>query len=107
MEAFLYDANIGTLIPFLQNKYSGIKGPPDPSPNMTIISRFLFGPFHSSIEALRPLLYRIDYSWCHDAALADDLVQETLSKAWTRRGMARYMPQLEAFSTTATSTSAR
>ncbi|MFP5404587.1 MAG: RNA polymerase sigma factor, partial [Gammaproteobacteria bacterium] len=27
--------------------------------------------------------------WCHDAALADDLVQETLSRAWTRRAQLR------------------
>ena len=29
----------------------------------------------------RERLFRIAYSWCHDAALADDLVQETLEKA--------------------------
>ena len=40
---------------------------------MTMISRFLFGPFRPGIEAQRPLLYRIAYAWCHDAALADDL----------------------------------
>lgn len=53
--------------------------------NMNMISRFLFGPFRPGIEAQRPLLYRIAYAWCHNPALADDLVQETLSKAWTRR----------------------
>lgn len=56
---------------------------------MTMISRFLFGPFRPSIEAQRPMLYRIAYSWCHDPALADDLVQDTLSKAWTRRAQLR------------------
>lgn len=56
---------------------------------MSMISRFLFGPFHPGIEAQRPLLYRIAYAWCHDAALADDLVQETLSRAWTRRAQLR------------------
>jgi len=35
------------------------------------------------------VLYRIAYAWCHDAALADDLVQETLLKAWTRRAQLR------------------
>mgnify|MGYP003530007239 CR=1 FL=1 len=40
---------------------------------MSIISRFLFGPFRPGVEALRPVLYRIAYAWCHDAALADDL----------------------------------
>ena len=33
------------------------------------------------IAKQRPRLYRIAYSWCHDEALADDLVQETLTKA--------------------------
>ena len=56
---------------------------------MSIISRFLFGPFRPGVEALRPVLYRIAYAWCHDAALADDLVQETLSKAWARRAQLR------------------
>jgi RNA polymerase sigma-70 factor (ECF subfamily) len=31
--------------------------------------------------ARRNKLYRIAYSWCHDSALADDLVQETIYKA--------------------------
>ena len=67
---------------------------------MTIISRFLFGPLRPSIEALRPLLYRIAYAWCHDAALADDLVQETLSKAWTRRAQLRDETALKAWMVT-------
>ena len=29
----------------------------------------------------RDKLYRLAYSWCHNAALADDLVQETMLKA--------------------------
>ncbi len=64
---------------------------------MTMISRFLFGPFRPGIEAQRPLLYRIAYAWCHDAALADDLVQETLSKAWVRRGQLRDEAALKAW----------
>ena len=56
---------------------------------MILISRFLFGPFRPGIEAQRPALYRIAYAWCHDPALADDLVQETLSKAWARRAQLR------------------
>ncbi|MFO7542334.1 MAG: RNA polymerase sigma factor [Thiobacillus sp.] len=67
---------------------------------MTLISRFLFGPFRSGIEALRPVLYRIAYSWCHDAALADDLVQDTLSKAWTRRAQLREETALKAWMVT-------
>lgn len=57
--------------------------------NMTMITRFLMGPFRPGIEALRPVLYRIAYAWCHDPTLADDLVQETLSKAWVRRSQLR------------------
>jgi RNA polymerase sigma-70 factor (ECF subfamily) len=56
---------------------------------MNMISRFLFGPLRPGIEALRPMLYRIAYAWCHDPALADDLVQEALSKAWARRAQLR------------------
>jgi len=33
------------------------------------------------IKACRERLYRLAYSWCHDAMLADDLAQDTLSKA--------------------------
>ncbi len=36
------------------------------------------------IEASRSRLYRVAFSWCHDAALADDLAQESLA-----RGLAR------------------
>jgi RNA polymerase sigma-70 factor (ECF subfamily) len=64
---------------------------------MLMISRLLFGPFRPGIEALRPVLYRIAYAWCHDAALADDLVQETLSKAWSRRAQLREEAALKAW----------
>jgi RNA polymerase sigma-70 factor (ECF subfamily) len=64
---------------------------------MTMISRLLFGPFRPSIEAMRPLLYRIAYAWCHDAALADDLVQEALSRAWARRSQLRDEAALKAW----------
>lgn len=33
------------------------------------------------LEALRPQLYRLAYSWTSNPALADDLTQETLAKA--------------------------
>jgi RNA polymerase sigma-70 factor (ECF subfamily) len=57
--------------------------------NMNMISRLLFGPLRSGIEAQRPMLYRLAYAWCRDAALADDMVQETLAKAWARRSQLR------------------
>lgn len=40
---------------------------------------------HRDIAALRPRLYRLAYAWCHDAGLADDLVQDTLTRAMSRR----------------------
>ena len=33
------------------------------------------------LEQSRSRLYRMAFAWCHSAALADDLVQETLTKA--------------------------
>lgn len=56
---------------------------PDASIQMKILS--LFGrtnEFHGQLEQIRPKLYRLAYSWSHNAALADDLVQETLIKAF-------------------------
>jgi len=35
----------------------------------------------TTLEQSRARLYRMAYAWCHSAALADDLVQETLTKA--------------------------
>jgi RNA polymerase sigma-70 factor (ECF subfamily) len=37
--------------------------------------------FQEQLEKIRPRLYRLAYSWCHNAALADDLTQESLIKA--------------------------
>ncbi|HKK13473.1 MAG TPA: sigma-70 family RNA polymerase sigma factor [Gammaproteobacteria bacterium] len=37
--------------------------------------------FRKQLEQGRHRLYRVAFSWCHNAALADDLVQETLTKA--------------------------
>ena len=64
---------------------------------MTMITRFLVGPRRPGIEALRPVLYRIAYAWCHDPILADDLVQETMAKAWVRRGQLREDAALKAW----------
>jgi len=36
------------------------------------------------IESSRARVYRVAYAWCHDAALADDLTQETLSRGLNR-----------------------
>lgn len=37
--------------------------------------------FNDQLAQLRPKLYRVAFSWSHNAAIADDLVQETLAKA--------------------------
>jgi len=34
-----------------------------------------------ALKEARSRLYRVAYAWCHNPALADDLVQETLAKA--------------------------
>jgi RNA polymerase sigma-70 factor, ECF subfamily len=49
------------------------------------------------MEALRPRLYRLAYSWCHDAALADDLAQEALIKALARSDQLRDAQALESW----------
>ncbi len=41
------------------------------------------------VEQHRLRLYRIAYAWTHNAALADDLVQETLAKALQKSGQLR------------------
>ena len=42
-----------------------------------------------ALEQARTRLYRVAYSWCHSAALADDLVQETLTKALRKSSQLR------------------
>ncbi len=41
------------------------------------------------LESQRARLYRIAYAWTHNPALADDLVQETLTKALAKSGQLR------------------
>ncbi len=51
----------------------------------------------AQLEHTRPRLYRLAYAWCHDCALADDLVQEVLAKALQRRAQLRDAQALEAW----------
>lgn len=37
--------------------------------------------FKKQLEEMRPRLYKVAYSWCHAADIADDLVQDTVIKA--------------------------
>ena len=41
------------------------------------------------LEQARQRLYRVAYAWCHNPALADDLVQETLTKALQKSAQLR------------------
>lgn len=62
--------------------------------------RGLFGAsaqFRARVEVQREPLYRLAYSWCHDAALADDLVQETLLRALGRGGQLRDQSKLKSW----------
>ena len=45
--------------------------------------------FKRTLADYRGNLYRIAYSWCHNPALSDDLVQETLAKALKNSGQLR------------------
>ncbi|HTY98449.1 MAG TPA: RNA polymerase sigma factor [Rhodocyclaceae bacterium] len=45
--------------------------------------------FETKLAQSRPRLYRLARAWCGNRAVADDLVQETLSKALTRAGQLR------------------
>lgn len=42
-----------------------------------------------SIAEFRESLYRLAYSWCHNPSLADDLVQEAMTKALRNSGQLR------------------
>ena len=55
------------------------------------------GPYVRQIKACRERLYRLAFSWCHDAMLADDLVQDTLSKALQRYEQLRNDDALDAW----------
>lgn len=45
--------------------------------------------FEARLEESRARLWRLAFSWCHNGACADDLVQETLTKALARHGQLR------------------
>jgi len=49
------------------------------------------------LAAHRPRLYRLANSWCADAMLADDLVQETLQKALLKQDQLKDFSRVEAW----------
>lgn len=51
----------------------------------------------TEFAARRSKLYRIAYSWCHDPALADDLVQETIYKALKNASSLRDVATLDSW----------
>ena len=55
----------------------------------------IFPGFKSRLAQHRPRLYRLAYSWCGDSMLADDLIQEALSKAIRNRDQLRDHARLE------------
>jgi RNA polymerase sigma-70 factor (ECF subfamily) len=52
---------------------------------------------HDAIQSKRGALYRLALAWCHDAALADDLVQETLLRALDRSAQLREPERLRSW----------
>jgi len=51
----------------------------------------------SLLEERRERLYRLAVSWCHDAMLADDLVQDTLGKALQKHEQLKDPERLDAW----------
>lgn len=45
--------------------------------------------FEAKLEQSRPRLYRLAHSWCHNPAVADDVVQDTMAKALSQAGQLR------------------
>ena len=48
-----------------------------------------------ALTALRPKLYRLAWSWCHDSATADDLVQGAMLRGLERAGQLKDHAKLE------------
>lgn len=49
------------------------------------------------IQALRPILYRLAWSWCQNSDLADDLVQETILKGLKKSSQLRDHSQVKSW----------
>lgn len=49
------------------------------------------------LEKMRPRMVRLAYAWCHDAHLANDLVQEALTKGLARSSQLRDAAALDAW----------
>lgn len=65
---------------------------------MGLLNRFCSSKeFKTALEQSRPRLYRVAYSWTHQRALADDLVQDTLTKAWRKGEQLRDLQSQDAW----------
>jgi len=53
--------------------------------------------FIRGLEEQRPALYKIAWSWCHDASLAEDLVQDTYAKALKNRSQLKDLTKLKSW----------
>ena len=53
--------------------------------------------FEEGLERSRSRLYRLAYAWSRNSAVADDVVQETLSKALCKSGQLRDMESLHSW----------
>jgi RNA polymerase sigma-70 factor, ECF subfamily len=53
--------------------------------------------FKKQLEEMRPRLYKVAYSWCHAADVADDLVQDTVVKAIRNANSLRDMKKMSSW----------
>ncbi len=53
--------------------------------------------FKKKLEEMRPRLYKVAYSWCHAADIADDLVQDTVIKAMRNSHSLRDMKKMHSW----------
>lgn len=58
---------------------------------------FLHFSLRRRLEELRPRLLRLARAWCHDAALAEDLVQDSLARALSAAGQLRDEQAMESW----------
>ena len=53
--------------------------------------------YKKQLEEMRPRLYKVAYSWCHAADIADDLVQDTVIKAIRNASSLRDMKKMNSW----------
>ncbi|WP_455376448.1 RNA polymerase sigma factor [Kaarinaea lacus] len=53
--------------------------------------------FSQQLDAKWKSLYRLAFSWCHDPDLANDIVQDTLTKAYRKRAQLKDIKTLDAW----------